>query len=795
LTIVQLTTYPRINTMSIEKLTPDNFEFFTLATTPSRTYISSSSGITGSVNVFARRSKTEKEVHPLSLFSASLYNDENIDEIRKLSVNHTSSTDITNFVSGYMAAVQGQQTTIRKQQKVEVLRFTPSFNFSSNTLRKNIVRSLLMPYYRTDYPRAQWNYANYHCLNFFTGSTVPTASALLYPNEPVTASGVVGSKYQISGAFSFDFYIKPKYTTLSQSVAYKPGTIAHLTGAYAISLHSGSRKDINGNVDGFRISMALSSSANIVPDLVSESDPFVFFSADNSLEKNVWQHVTCRWGGINYNNGSGSIVIDGVNKKNFSITQSLGLGFYELGEEPTVLVVGNFYSGSNRGVDALDRFFAQDTTTREGLVNLNTNSGINSPTNYSFNYPLNAEIHDLKLYDKYLTVNDVAQLSGSGPQNLDNLKFYLPPFFTEESPFRQDLNNVGGILTTPFFAVDGTTTTPFAADMAFGAGGHYPNLENYVRDFATGNYPRLWNLSGSTFTPPSSTELSANGFLYATGSVQKRLYTALPCDNGRFQPNFDLLSALSSSRLTGDLGNVELGVVSLNNIVPTSKALASQAILASGSILDSVLGVQPESGSIITSPGDSLAVLHRTKDTSSNQVVFFDISNLFYGNRIKPGTLEIKDTSIKYSSGMFGMTIKDDGLGNLYRADADGSSHATWASVGNVFYDEGIIVIKHPNLYFFGETEFEVSFKGDQNLHILTINAFAKSLRETTSSNPSYQPFTINDLANDTDTKATWITGILIMDEDLNVVARTNLAQPILKKSNEKFLFKVKLDY
>jgi len=144
---------------------------------------------------------------------------------------------------------------------------------------------------------------------------------------------------------------------------------------------------------------------------------------------------------------------------------------------------------------------------------------------------------------------------------------------------------------------------------------------------------------------------------------------------------------------------------------------------------------------------------------------------------------------------MFGMTIKDDGLGNLYRADADGSSHATWASVGNVFYDEGIVVIKHPNLYFFGETEFEISFNGDQNLHILTINAFAKSLRETTSSNPSYQPFTINDLANDTDTKATWITGILIMDEDLNVVARTNLAQPILKKSSEKFLFKVKLDY
>lgn len=780
--------------MSIEKLTPDNFEFLTLSTTPSRTFSSSSSGLTGSVNIFARRSKNEKEVFPLSMFSSSLYSDENVDEIRKLAVNH-SGTNILSFVSGYMSVVESQQATVRNQQKVEIIRFTPSFNFSSNTLRKNIVRSLLMPHYKTVYPRAQWNYANYHCLNFFTGSDVPTNSAIIYPNTQSIASGVVGSSYQISGAFSFDFYIKPKYTTLSQSYSYKPGTIMHLTGAYALSLHSGSKKDINGNVDGFRISLALSSSANISPDAVSESDPFVFFSEDNSLEKNVWQHVTCRWGGENYNNGSGSIIIDGVNKKDFSITQSLGLGFYNSEGFPAALIVGNYYEGQNTSINALDYFFAADTTTREGLLNLNTNSGVNEPVSKSFNYPLNAEIHDLKLYDKYLTVDDIAQLSGSGPENLDNLRFYLPPFFTSESPYRQDLNNIGGILTTPFFATAGTTTTPFAAKMAFGVGGHYVNLENYVRDFATGHFPRLWNLSGSTSTPPSFIELSANELLYATGSVQKRLYTVLPCDNGRFIPNFNLLTPLSSSRFVNELGNMELGIISLNDIISDTNSSASSTILCSGSILDEVLGAQPESGNILTAPGDSLAILHRLKDTSSNQVVFFDISNLFYGNRIKPGTLTISDASLKYSSDTFGMTIKDDGLGNLYRADVDGTNHATWASIGNVFYDEGIIVIKHPNLFFFGETEFEVSFKGEQNLHILTINAFAKSMRETISSSPSYQPFVINDLANSQDDKATWITGVLIMDDNLNVIMRTNLAQPLLKKSGEKFLFKVKMDF
>ena len=49
--------------MSLYKLTPDDFEFFTLETNPKRTYTSSSlNGITGSVNLFARRSTIEKDV-------------------------------------------------------------------------------------------------------------------------------------------------------------------------------------------------------------------------------------------------------------------------------------------------------------------------------------------------------------------------------------------------------------------------------------------------------------------------------------------------------------------------------------------------------------------------------------------------------------------------------------------------------------------------------------------------------------------------------------------------------------
>jgi len=781
----------------ITKLTPDNFEFFSLVTNPRRTFTSGSGteGVTGSVNIFPRRSTYEKEVQPLSLFSASLYQDSNLDDLRVIAVTTTSS-NIEDSIISYMSGVQGQQQSIRKQQQVEIIRFTPSFRFSSNTLRKNIVRQLLMPYYRTVSPRAQWTIGNYNCLNFFTSSTVPTDSALLYPNTRSVDISVqaTGSKFQITGAFSFDFHIRPKYTTLVESAEYKPGTLMHLTGGYSLTLHSGSSKDISGLPNRYRIALAVSSAANTAPSQLLEGQEFVHFSDDNALSKDEWQHVTVRWGGTDYNFGSGSFVVDSVNRGRFNITESFSAGFYENGEDPSVLVVGNYYEGENNSTTALDRFFAQDSATRDGILQLNTTTDVFAPSTSSFTHPLNAEIHDIKLYDKYLTLDDISQLSASGPTNLDNLRFYLPPFFTQESPFRQDLNNFGGVLYTPFFAVDGTTETPYAGEMAFGAGGHYINLENYTRELVTGCYPRLWQLSGSTFEPPSTTVLSANDFMYQTGSVRRRLYTILPCDNGNFQPNFDLLSKLSGSKFVNDLGNTELGIITLNNIVDSAGARASSTILTSGSILDDVLGVQPESGSVNVLPGDSLAVLHRTKDPSSNQVVFFDVSNLFYGNRIKPGSVVLSDTALSYSGGALAITVRDDGLGNLYRGDASGS-HATWNSVGNVFYNEGIIVLKHPQLYFFGEGGFTVELQGENNIHILTVNAFARSLREVTSSNPSYQPFVINELANETDSKATWITGINLHDDNLNIIARTNLAQPVLKRSGDKFLFKIKLDF
>ena len=190
-------------------------------------------------------------------------------------------------------------------------------------------------------------------------------------------------------------------------------------------------------------------------------------------------------------------------------------------------------------------------------------------------------------------------------------------------------------------------------------------------------------------------------------------------------------------------------------------------------------------------------IFQNTKDPSSNQVTFFDISNLYYGSRILPGSFQLTDSNMSGSEGRISITLKDDGAGNIYRSDS-ASNNCTWNSVGNIFYSEGIVVIKSPHLYFFGKDQYEMSFKGEHQLHTSKYEILAPSGMLNSSSNPSYARVENSLSASadiiDTD-KFVYISNINLHDENLNVVAKASLAQPIMKREGEKILFKVAFDF
>ena len=192
-----------------------------------------------------------------------------------------------------------------------------------------------------------------------------------------------------------------------------------------------------------------------------------------------------------------------------------------------------------------------------------------------------------------------------------------------------------------------------------------------------------------------------------------------------------------------------------------------------------------------------LTIFQRTKDSSSNQVTFFDISNLYFGSRILPGSFEISDLSMTGSSGQVSVTLKDDGQGNIYRADSF-TPHCVWNSVGNIFYNEGIVLIKSPHLYFFGKDAYEMSFSGEYRLHTSKYEILAPRGMLNSSSNPSFSRVENSISAsidpNEKD-KFVYISSLNLHDENLNVVAKAVLAQPVIKRENEKILFKVAFDF
>ncbi len=790
--------------MAIQRINPDDIEVFTLTTNPPRTFASSSTGVvSGTLHVFSRRSPFEKEVHPLSIFSGSFV-DRDLDAIRTTIVQNSSSNK-SGLLRTYLENVNSQSVSLRKQQTVEVIRFEPSARFSSNSIRKTVVINNLMPYYRSVYPEAHFAFTNYNSLNFLTSSGLPEDTALIYADPD--------RQYAVTGAFTFDFWINPRYKNDYPGAPFKAGTIFHRSSSYALSLISGSSRDVNGYVDGFRLVLQLSHSAEIRPSQAlpgTGSNSLVFMSDDNALQRNTWHHVTVRWGTSAINAGSGSFLVDSVEAGTFVITSSLT----EYHDE-NCLLIGNFFFGG-----IAPSFFTNEVSERDGLTELIPGTGT-APSGYVLDHGLNAEVHELKLYSRCLDNSEVGFLQTQGPVSgtaylHEGLQFYLPPFYTKESPYRKFHLGYGGMIATPFFEIDGTSQSPIDVDASFGCAGHYLNLENFVRDFATGTYARLFHLTASVLTGTAPVPTSFNGYLYATGSNLKRHMTLLPNDNGNFFPNFSFLIPepddylvpgipfsttqsfqapfkVNPSQFVNDNGTITPGFVTLRNLLPFD-LFQNQAQEETGSLALTLNGVSPEELGDLPSEHGRYTILQRTGDNSCNQVVFFDISNLYYGMQIEPGTVVLRDTNTTGSNGKMELTLVDDTEGNLYRSNTSGSS-PDWTSVGNVFYNEGIILLKHPSLFFFGTDQFQLSFKGKQNTHILTYNLFKRPLTAVSSSNPNYLPVSASTDANDTDKRFVYITGINLHDDNLNVITRTSLAQPIVARTGEKFLFKVRMDF
>ena len=154
----------------------------------------------------------------------------------------------------------------------------------------------------------------------------------------------------------------------------------------------------------------------------------------------------------------------------------------------------------------------------------------------------------------------------------------------------------------------------------------------------------------------------------------------------------------------------------------------------------------------------------------------------------------LEDLQVTGSGGMITFKVKDDGAGNLYRADSN-TEHAKWASVGNVLYEEGIAVIKTPHMPHFGKDSFKVTFEGHRHVYVLEVTIIAHESQHNSSSNPTYRDFAPSNYPAETADRFTYVTGIQLHDNNMNIIGRAHLTQPIIKRDSDKLVFKLRMDF
>ena len=846
--------------MSIIALNAKNFDVVTLQMHPKRMFSSSSSGTTGSIFVYAERSLSIKDqALPSGSQTVGSFSDDNIDDFRvNIFRDGRASIDYSHYVEEYPVPAPGSSATesnawddqrtaflsayasgaiydgfleyfskvhnlvqspdLKKQ--VEIIRFTPTNTFTSNTVRKSIVVNNLFKEYRNSMPAADFGYTNYHTINFFTASSVSPNRALIYPSPSLRAIPSQGT-FAITGSTNISFYINPRYTTPSPDEDFKAGVITHMSSCYAVSLHTGSGVDRQGFPNTFRIAFQLSSSADKKPSEInlkiannkrSYPDDLIFVSEDHSLKFNHWHHVSIdlpieTWSVLGYG-GTGSFWIDGKKQtaSQFIVaSSSFNRPFYT---KFNPLFIGNYYDGANTGATSdLRAYFNSTAASVEGVENWGPGF-TDDPTAALLNHPLNAEMHDLRIYHRNLTDNEIITSSVEGPTQLQFqqiIKFYLPPFFTTDSTLRTVIN-------TPFQAKKQKTEQPFNTLLSYDVDGKDINLQNFVREHKRHVFPRLFHLTCSEISDTTKSWQTANRLLYEFGVqssyVRARNLTILPNDNGLFKPNFGLLLTQSDGYgLTGlapqtpaisgtfiypyrnDEGIYDLSLITLRD-------MHKMPLLITGTMQDdsnsSYVVQMTESGD--WSSRSEPQILQLTRDNSSDEICFFDASNLFYGQSIKKGSFSVLDKAITGSNTRVSIKLRDDNRGNIFRGDC-ATPQATWNSVGNILYNEGVLIIKSPNLPFFGKDQFMADLEGFQNVHMQEININANTGRINSSSNPSFRPMRPDNYANSVDGNFVAISEILLHDDNLNIVARVNLAQPVVKKLTDKYLFRIKLDY
>ncbi len=359
------------------------------------------------------------------------------------------------------------------------------------------------------------------------------------------------------------------------------------------------------------------------------------------------------------------------------------------------------------------------------------------------------------------------------------------------------------------------------------------NIQGFLKDFANINFPHCHHLSESlgnfnsdlevlnVYEPFYNTNADLTSSFNQTLGHQARNCFILPCDNGNFRPDYNtLFHATGSNFLSHDgfyINTKNIG--DLDDLLDSrlffiDDVFAQRGTFNSPESFENTQGADSRYNSGIdlfvidddqinqdilnfdqpttAGEGGAMSDFFDTSDFPGQLTTVVTIPQLYYGRRIKPGSLKL--SSHLYNNNQAQIELRDNGYGVLYRHQASGSI-ADWNKVGDVFYGEGLIYIRHPSLYGFSDSDMTLEFKSESQVNVFETSIPCVSAQFNSSSNPNYNKLrpSLND--NETAEDFVYISTVYLHDNNLNVVGKAKLAQPVIKRPDNKYLFRVKLDY
>ena len=580
--------------------------------------------------------------------------------------------------------------------------------------------------------------------------------------------------------FTIDCWIKP--SPLQTDI----GTIVHLEGNYALTLEPHAGSMIDGVPQYYRVSWHWGVNAD---HSIAAATPDV--SSNYLLRQGQWHRITIRWS-QDFNNGKFDVWIDNaLDVEDTSYSPAV------ITSKNTVLTIGCWNEDStNNTRTVLDAYAeTQGQVWHSGTASSTFNDGKTLGTALQ----LNSMLGSLSCYNTALTQLEIREENESQSidserylwrftwqyNSSDDVKTWKKRYFVGDGDQPNlDLFYKEGLVG--LLATETSRNVPYSVNAGHITGMPLIHVHGFCEEkiqnqypVITG-YPEISNINDANAYPeydgmtPTSDKIN-----YFIDHWQK--WGWLRSMNTLFSHSDEPYQRLGIIEYSGDnIGDLS-SEKSLAHFYDDEKYTLSDEILAAASV-NNPNGVMKQENYATEAIKGSLS----DSDFLPPFSIIINIPVVYYGMRIKKRSLVLQWT--------------DDNTGKSYQlVDRAGILYHGMPGmnnkVGHIDYEDGLICIFSPLLATACLDNFSIAFDGEKDLNVMQFDLQMGKRSGTVSSNKSFQALYPSSEANDNEKGVIGVSDVYIHDENLNILAKAKLANPILKRANDSFLFRLRLDF